>query len=137
MKAEVRYYTKSGNMKKIAEAIARAIGVTAQDVSVPLEEKTDVLFLCNAMYAAGVDPAVKAFIEENRTKIVAIYNVSTTAIAPSTHRMVEKIAKENGVTMAKEEFFCRGAFAFLHRGRPNETDLRDAAAFAKRICGRT
>ena len=31
MKVEVRYYTRSGNTKKLAEAIAEAVGVEAKN----------------------------------------------------------------------------------------------------------
>ena len=43
MKIAIRYYTRSGNTKKLAEAIAEAASVEAKDVSVPLEEEVDVL----------------------------------------------------------------------------------------------
>ena len=49
MKAAVRYYTKTGNTKKICDAIAEAIGVEAKSVDVPLEEETEVLFLGNSV----------------------------------------------------------------------------------------
>ena len=45
MKAAVRYYTKGGNTRKVAEAMAEAIGVEAKSIDFPLEEKVDVLFL--------------------------------------------------------------------------------------------
>lgn len=35
--------------------------------------------------------------------------------------------------MSENEFHCRGAFKLVHRGRPNEKDLKDAQEFAKRI----
>lgn len=40
MKVAVRYYSKTGNTKKLAEAIASAIGVTAKGVELnPLINK--------------------------------------------------------------------------------------------------
>ena len=36
MKAAVRYYTKTGNTKKLAEAIAEALGVQALPISEPV-----------------------------------------------------------------------------------------------------
>ena len=35
--------------------------------------------------------------------------------------------------MSENEFHCRGAFKFVHRGRPNKEDLLNAQEFAKRI----
>ena len=135
MKIAVRYYTKSGNTKKLADAIAKAVGVEAKEVSEPLEGPVDILFLGSSVYAAGVDSAVKQFIAANHANIGALYNFSTAALLSSTYKQVQKLAAEHGVKMAEEEFHCRGSFAMMHKGRPNQEDLDAATAFAKKICG--
>ena len=38
MKVAVRYYTKTGNTKRLAEALAKAVGVEALPISVPVTE---------------------------------------------------------------------------------------------------
>ncbi len=133
MKVAVRYYTKSGNTQKLADAIATAVQTEAKDVSVPLEEYTDVLFLGSSVYAAGVADEVKEFIANNRIKIGKIYNFSTAALIESTYKQMKKIAAEQGVTMAEEEFHCRGFFGIMHRNRPNAEDLKKAVSFAKSV----
>ncbi|MBR4024198.1 MAG: flavodoxin, partial [Firmicutes bacterium] len=80
MKAAVRYYTKTGNTKKICDAIAEAIGVEAKSVDDPLEEETEVLFLGNSVYAANIDKEVKDFVEANKDKIGCLVNVSSAAL---------------------------------------------------------
>ena len=42
MKIEVRYYTKSGNTKKLAQAVAQAVSAQAEDISCALTEKADI-----------------------------------------------------------------------------------------------
>ena len=52
----VRYYSRSGNTKLVADAIADAIHVKAVSVDqadAPLTEKADVLFIGGALYAYG------------------------------------------------------------------------------------
>lgn len=44
MKIEVRYFSRGGNTKKLAEAIAKAVGAEAKTVSEPLTEDVDILF---------------------------------------------------------------------------------------------
>lgn len=134
MNIAVRYFTRSGNTKKLADAIAEAVGVTAYDVSVRLPEKVDVLFLGSSVYGGGVDEAVKAFIEENAEKIGKIVNFSTAALVRSTYKQVKKLAENNGVKIDESEFHCRGEFMIAHRGRPNNEDLQNAAIFAKKYC---
>lgn len=133
MNIAVRYYTRSGNTKKLAVAIADAVGVQAQPVSTPLSEKADILFLGNSMYGADVDNAVKAFVKENASNIGKIVNFGTAAIAPSTYKMVKKLAKEHNLELATEEFYCRGSFMFMHKNRPNAEDIKKASTFAKKM----
>lgn len=133
MKIAVRYYTRSGNTKKLAEAVAEAVSVEAKDVSVPLEEKADVLFLGCSYYAFDVDQAVKDFIASNKDKIGKIVCFGTSAMMKSMKKPVSKVAKTVGVAVADEEFHCRGEFAKVHKGRPNETDIAKVSEFAKNI----
>lgn len=132
MKIAVRYYTRSGNTKKLAEAVAEAVAVEAKDVSVPLEDKADVLFLGCSYYAFDVDQVVKDFIANNKDNIGKIVCFGTSAMMKSMKKPVRRVADTVGVAVADEEFHCRGEFAKFHKGRPNQADLANAAEFAKR-----
>lgn len=129
----VRYYTRSGNTKKLAEAIAAAINVEALDMNNALEEKVDTLFLGCSYYAFDVDETVKKFIVDNKDNIGKIVCFGTSAMMKSMKKPVMKVADTVGVKVAEDEFHCRGEFMKLHKGRPNEDDLQAAAAFAKKI----
>lgn len=48
MKFAVRYYTKTGNTKRLAEAVANELGVEALPISEGLNEQADILFLGNS-----------------------------------------------------------------------------------------
>lgn len=136
MNVAVRYYTKSGNTKKLAEAVAQAVGVTAETTEKGLTEDVDILFLCSSVYAYGVDESVKRFISGIDVKVGKVVNVSTAALVKSTYKQVGKLLKEKGIPQAEEEFYCRGSFGIMHKGKPDENDCRDAAAFAKKIVGK-
>ena len=133
MKVSVRFYTRSGNTEKLAKAIAETIGVNAENVSIPLEDKVDILFLGCSYYAFDVDENVKKFIKENRDKIGKIICFGTSAMMKSVYKPMKKVAEEYGVDIAKEDFHCRGSFGPMHKGRPNMDDLNNAKVFAKRI----
>ena len=132
MKIAVRYYTRSGNTQKLAQAIAKAVSVEAKDVSAALEEKVEVLFLGCSYYAFDVDPAVKDFIVNNKDNIGKIVCFGTSAMMKSMIKPVAKVAKTVNVTVENTDFHCRGQFGKIHKGRPNEEDLANAAEFAKR-----
>ena len=133
MKVEVRYYTRSGNTKKLAEAIAKAVGVEAKTVDVPLQEDVDILFLGSSVYAYGVDNCVKEFISNINVRIGKVVNFSTAALIKSTYKQVGKLLAKKGIVQAKEEFYCKGSFGAMHKGKPDEKDCKAAAAFAKKI----
>lgn len=133
MKIEVRYYSRGGNTKKVAEAIAKAVGAEAKPVAEPLSEDVDVLFLGSSPYAFDVDDEVKKFISGINVKVGKAVNFSTSAAVKSTKKYVEKLLSQKGIPMAEEEFSCRGSFMMLHKGRPNADDLKAAADFAKKF----
>ena len=62
MKIAVRYYTKTGNTKRLAEAVAAAVGAQALPITCPIDEPADILFLGNSYYAFTIDPEVRKFI---------------------------------------------------------------------------
>ena len=76
MSFAVRYYTKTGNTKRLADAIAKELGVEALPISEPVTDKV-------------------------------------------------------GVPMDEKEFHCKGGFKGLHKGRPNEDDIKAAVEFVK------
>ncbi len=133
MNIVVRYYTRSGNTKKLAEEIAKAVSCEAKDVTAPLTKKADILFLGCSYYAFDVDEAVKHFIVENKNNIGKIVCFGTSAMMKSMKKPVSKVAKTVGVVVANEEFHCKGQFGKIHKGRPNAEDLENISAFAKRI----
>lgn len=135
MKTAVRYYSRGGNTEKLAEAIAEAVGAEALTTEVPLSEDVDILFLGSSVYAYGVDDSVKKFIAGNRAKIGKVVNFSTAALIRSTYKQVSRLLEEKNIPMAKEEFYCRGSFGPMHKGKPDAEDLKKAAEFAKKIVG--
>ncbi|MCM1305451.1 MAG: flavodoxin [Butyrivibrio sp.] len=136
MNAAVRYYTRSGNTKKLAEAVADAVGVKAETTGNALKEDVDILFLCSSVYAYGVDESVKRFISGIHVQVGKVVNVSTAALVRSTYKQVGKLLKEKGIPQAEEEFYCKGSFGPMHKGKPDENDCKNAAAFAKKIVGK-
>ncbi|MCR5319659.1 MAG: flavodoxin [Lachnospiraceae bacterium] len=130
----VRYYTKTGNTKRLAEAIAKELGVEALPISTPVEEKVDYLFLGNSYYAFNIDPEVKAFVASlSKDKVGEIINFGSAAMLNSTYKKVKAEADKVGIKMMEKEFHCKGEFKGIHKGRPNADDERAAAAFARDI----
>ena len=134
MKVAVRYYTKTGNTKRLAEAVANAVNAEALPISVAIDEPVDILFLGNSYYAFSIDPEVRNFVKSlDPGKIGRIVNFGSAAMLNSTYKKIKTEADKIGIPMDEREFHCRGEFKGIHKGRPNEEDLKAAAEFAKKI----
>ena len=137
MNVAVRYYTKTGNTKRLAEAVAKAVGAEALPISVPVSEPVDILFLGNSYYAFSIDPEVRDFVRSlDSEKVGCIVNFGSAAMLNSTWKTVKAEADKLGIRMDEREFHCKGEFKGFHKGRPNEQDLADAADFARSVIQR-
>ena len=134
MKVAVRYYTKTGNTKRLAEAVADAVGAEALPLSSPIAEPVDILFLGNSYYAFSIDPEVRDYIRKlDKTKVGRIVNFGSAAMLNSTYKKVKAEADKVGIPMDAREFHCKGEFKGIHKGKPDAEDLAAAAKFAKAI----
>ncbi len=132
MKYAVRFYTKTGNTKRLAEAIAEELGVQALPIDKPVTEPVDILFLGNSFYAFTIDPEVRKFIASlSKDKVGKIVNFGSAALLNSTYKKVKAEAAKIGIPMDENEFHCKGEFKMLHKGKPDENDIKAAREFAR------
>ena len=128
----VRYFTMTGNTKRMAETVARELGVEALPISEPVTEPVDILFLGNSYYAFTISPEVRDFVASlDKEKVGKIVNFGSAAMLNSTYKKVKAVANKAGVEMDPREFHCRGEFKGLHKGRPNEEDLKALTEFVR------
>ena len=106
----VRYYSKLGNTKKIAEAIADAAGVKAVSVTdePDLEKYADVLFLGGAPYANIMAPQLREYAQRlspDKTGRVVLFTTSNWS--RRTVRALRKILTEKGIPVEKSYFYTK------------------------------
>ena len=130
----VRYYTQTGNTKRLAEAIADELGVEALPITTPIDGKVDVLLLGNSYYAFTIAPEVRDFVSGlNKDQVGKIINFGTAAMMKSTFKKVRAVANTVGIPVLDKEFHCKGEFKGMNKGRPNEEDLKATREFARNI----
>ena len=132
MRTEVRYFSKAGHTKRLADAIAEAVGAEARAVDQPLDRFADVVFLGASVYGGKPDPAVEKFIADNAKNIGKIVVFGTACTGKSTYAAIKSAAARSAVKTAEMFFQCKGEFLFFNKGRPNAQDCADAAEFAKK-----
>jgi flavodoxin len=134
MNIEVRYYSKTGNTKKIADAIAKQAGVSAKSISEPVQDEVDILFLGTGLYAFDIDLELKKYIltlKPEHIKTVVVF--STAAIVKSAYEKVKKYLEDQGLTVSSKEYHCPGHYMILRTGRPNAEDVKKAEQFTRSI----
>jgi flavodoxin len=126
MKSAVRYYSRSGNTKAVAEAIAKSAGVSAVSVDgakAALSEPVDVLFIGGALYAYGLDSHMKEYLKTLKKEDVKKAVVfSTSWISKHSIDLIKTALSEAGIPVEADAFYVRN--------KPNDAQLKDAAAFA-------
>ena len=109
MKKAVRYYSRLGNTKTIAEAIAQGAGVRAVSITEEpeLSEPVDVLFLGGAPYANIMAPELKAYAERLKPEMVGkIILFTTSNWSRRTVLALKKLLRTKGIAVADDYFYA-------------------------------
>ena len=128
MSAAVRYYSRSGNTRAVAEAIAAAAGVAAVSVDAAdakIQEPVDVLVIGGARYASGLDSHLKEYLKTLKStdaKKAVVF--STSWISKHSLDLLKKGLTEAGIPVESETFYVKS--------RPKAGQLKHAGAFAEK-----
>lgn len=105
----VRYYSKLGNTKTIAEAIAKGAGVPAVSIDdePELKEKVDVLFLGGAPYANIMAPELRAYAQKlEKEHVGKVVLFTTSNWSRRTVLALKKLLREKGIPVEEEYFYA-------------------------------
>ena len=134
---QVIVYSKSGNTRKVADAIAGELGVKAMDVTAAkLDPGAKVIFLGSGRYGGLPGPEMQKFIEAGDFKGRKVAYFSTFWRAGmSKDREVESTTKalEKKGAIVLGDYHCPGKTTVFNMGHPDAEDLGDAKKFAKEM----
>ncbi|MDP6626270.1 MAG: flavodoxin domain-containing protein [Methanopyri archaeon] len=131
MKVQVVCYSRSGGTKKVADRIAREVGAEVQRPGDVSTIDGDIVFLGSGMYAGSFHNSVIKLVERCGLEGKVVAPFATHAAIPYEFKDVRHAVEKAGGTYL-DGFLCFGQFLFfINRGRPNESDLEDAARFAR------
>lgn len=93
MKIAVRYQSRGGNTKAVAEVIANSLGVKAESVDSAINERVDVLFAGGGVYMGKMDESLYKFLSKlNSENVGQIVCFSTTGSMASTIKQIKHLA---------------------------------------------
>lgn len=108
MKIAVRYQSRGGNTKAVAEVIANRLGVKAEPVSSVIDDWVDVLFIGGGVYMSKMDESLYNFLAElNSDKVGQIVCFSTTGSMASTIKQTKQLAMQKGIMVNKNELLLK------------------------------
>ena len=128
MKIEIRYYSRSGNCKAIADAIGEVSNIkpiSVDEANASINKEVDVLFIGGALYAYGLDDHLTKYLKTlDKQYIKKAVIFSSTWISKHSIELIRKNLEEKGIEVVEDAFYVRG--------KPSSEKLNEAKAFAKK-----
>lgn len=132
----VIFYSRGGNTRKVADAIAEELGVKAVDIRAAAPDTAKIVFLGSGTYGGRPGEELMKFIESGNfagRKVAIFY---TSANPHGNQKLIDAMTaalKPKGANIAGI-FHCPGKFLLLmNRGRPGKEDLDNAKKFAREM----
>lgn len=133
MSVQVLFYSKGGNTRKLAEAIADELGAKAADIgAASLDPAAGTIFLGSGCYGSRPGEEMMRFIEKNdfTGRKVAVFGTSGGGAGLEVDLMAGAL-KQKGATVLGS-YHCKGrAFLLFSQGHPDWVDLDGAREFAR------
>lgn len=109
MKVAIRYYSKLGHTKDIADAMGEELGIKAISIvdEPNLTEEVDILFLGGAPYANVMDEKLRTYAKGLKKELVKRVILFTTSNwSKRTVRSLKKILTNNEIEVDKDYFYA-------------------------------
>lgn len=108
MKIAVRYQSRGGNTKAVAEVIANRLGVKAEAADQGLSEHVDVLFVGGGVYMWKMDESLHQFLSDLEPDMVGqIVCFSTSGSMSSAINQMKAIAGQKGIAANEKELLLK------------------------------
>lgn len=128
----IRYYSKFGHSKQMAEAIEEIVGAKSATVAEPLSQPTEVLVLGAGVFLGKVNSAVIDFINTlTPDKVKKVVLFGSCAIIDSPVPQMRKALEARGISVSEKSFTCKGSMGPIHSGHPNAQDIEAFQEFTR------
>jgi flavodoxin len=133
-KVRIVYATKTKHSRKLAQAMGKSLGVTAENIAETLPDvKADLLFIVGGIYGGQSLPELLSFVEGlEKENIGQVALVTSCASGRQGQDSVRNILEEKGISVV-DEYICLGSFLIVRMGHPNQEETQKAVDFAGRI----
>lgn len=135
MKIKVYCFSKKGNTRKLAQALAADVKAVCDQLppSYPPENEK-LIFIGSGMYGGKADKCVAAFCQSlttDRVKNVAFF--ATSAKGEANVADLAQIVKSKGIAVVGDTFSTPCPSLFSNKDRPNAADIDEIKKWAADI----
>ncbi|MFA5657757.1 MAG: flavodoxin domain-containing protein [Oscillospiraceae bacterium] len=132
MNYSVVYATMTGHSRKLANSIADALSVSAENVkNKPEIINTDILFIVSGIYGGVVLPELLNFVEcLSSEEVKRACLVLSSCGGDFSKANVKDALQKKGIEVIEEEYKCVGGFLVVKIGHPNKKEISTAVEFA-------
>ena len=109
MNKAVRYFSKLGNTKTIAVAIAEGAGVLAMSITdePELKQRVDILLLSGAPYANIIAPELRGYaVRLGKNMVGSVLLFTTSNWSRRTVLALKKLLTEKGISVDADNFYA-------------------------------
>lgn len=125
MKYAVRYASRGGNTKAVADTIAKELDVRAYRVSEEISEPVDVLFLGGSVLFNAPTKPMKEFLASlDKSKVSKVVVFGTAEFSAAAVNAIEKAAKEKGIETATDKLLLKLGYQGFSLFAPAGGDLK-------------
>lgn len=132
MTYQVLYDSRSGNTRKMADAIAGELGTKAGDIrSSSLDPHAEVIFLGSGVYGEKPGEGLAAFVASHdfTGRKVAIFSTSWRTGEQAFGGIADTLRRRGAIV--RQGYHCKGRAGFFNLGHPNREDFEGARKFAR------
>ena len=139
MKTAVRFQSRGGNTRAVAEIIAETLGVKALPISEPLKEQVDLLVLGGGVYAWNADSELLEYLEHlDKAMIKKIAPFSTTGAMTVAIKRIKEGAANADISVTEQSLclkvMLQGHSALVREGGHLKQDqIKTVQEFAKTL----
>ena len=134
MTTAIRYFSKFGHTKQMADVVGKVTGAKLETTDVPVNQPVDVLYLGSGVMLGKISSDMTKFIKSlTPDKVKCVVCFGSCAIIKSPVPQMRSLLEAQGITVSEKEFTCKGSMGPLHAGHPDKQDLDDLRQFIKSI----
>ena len=133
MKVAIRYYSRTGNTKKLACAIQEQLGVAAETIDIPVPYDIDLLFLGTSTYGGRMAREIADFIPTLKDRQIKVVAFSSSFFRKSNYNFLHKQLNSVKIALLPENFHSGSIFNLFRHRYPNEVDLKKSKSVSQEI----